>query len=266
MRSPMFDAVRAPLDALSGMRDWPALADLNALVAGLENPRGAPLRFVPAPQGASAMQYEMQIAATGQIPTRERHWHDFFNACAWLSFPTAKGILSERHAALLEARGAAEARARSVERDVLTLFDESGVVIACADPALADAIRGFRWRELFWERRAACIENLRCYLFGHAQLEKALDPHVGMTARAIIVPVGGVFLAASREAQLATLDHQVARWLDDPANLASTRRLHPFPVLGVPGWFDANADEAFYANTAYFRAGRRPQGGAAEPA
>ncbi|MBL8520998.1 MAG: DUF3025 domain-containing protein, partial [Betaproteobacteria bacterium] len=179
-----------------------------------------------------------------------------FNALAWLSFPAAKGAINAQHAALLAERGDVEARARSVERDVLTLFDEGGIAIACADPALAEAIRAFRWRELFWERRADCAAKLRCFLFGHGQLEKALDPYVGVTAHAILVPVGEVFLAASREAQVVTLDHHLARWLGDRRNLSGTHHLHPFPYLGFPGWFAANAEPAFYDNPRYFRAGR----------
>jgi hypothetical protein len=264
--SPLFDSVRGPLDALTSLPDWPGLGDLNRLATGLVNTRGKPLRFVAAPATASAMQYESRIAESGEVATRERNWHDFFNACAWLSFPAAKCAISEAHAALLATRGDAEAQSRSVERDVLTLFDEGGIAIACADPALADCIRGFRWRELFWAQRAECASKLRCFLFGHAQLEKALDPYVGLTARAVIVPVGEVFLSASHEAQMATLDHHIARWLSDSENLTSTRNLHPFPYLGMPGWYTANQDEAFYDNANYFRPGRQIGKGVSGPA
>lgn len=248
------------------MRDWPTRADLNALADGLQNARGVPIRFVDAPESVSAMQYESQIAETGQVATRERNWHDFFNACVWLAFPASKGAISDLHAGLLRKRGDAESRARSVERDVLTLFDEGGIVIACADSTLSDAIREFRWRELFWERRTDCTERLRCFLFGHAQLEKALDPYVGVTARAIIIPVGEVFLAASRAAQIETLDQHVARWLREPANLSSTRNLCPFPHLGLPGWFAPNESAMFYDKTDYFRSGRQFGRGATGPA
>ena len=262
----MFDAIRTPLAALTASQAWPDLPELNALAAAVCNAREVPLRFVHAPASASAMQYESRIAETGEIATREKNWHDLFNALVWLSFPAAKGAISEMHAALLSQRGDTETKSRSVERDVLTLFDESGIVIACADPVLAYCIREFRWRELFWQRREACKMKLRCFMFGHAQLEKVLDPYVGLTARAIIVPVGEVFLAASRDAQISTLDHQLARWLSDPENLGSTRQLHPFPYLGVPGWSAANAVESFYDNTGYFRSGRRLNGGPNEAA
>ncbi|MBL8514578.1 MAG: DUF3025 domain-containing protein [Betaproteobacteria bacterium] len=255
--SPLFDGVRSALEPLSGLPNWPTLDDLNAEAKGLTNARGLPLRFVASPTGASAMQYESRIAETGEIASRECNWHDLFNACAWLSFPAAKGAISDMHAELLAERGEDEARARSVERDVLTLLDEGGIAIACADPELGEAIRGFRWRELFWDRREACLSGLRCFLFGHAQLEKALNPYVGVTARAVIVPVGEVFLGASREAQVAVIDQHLARWLGKRSHLSSTHRLHPFPYLGMPGWFAANGDAAFYDNANYFRSGRR---------
>lgn len=258
--SPLFDAIRSPLSRLIPSAAWPGIAELNHLAAGLCNAREVPLRFIHAPATATAIEYESRIAETGEIATRENNWHDLFNALVWLSFPAAKSAISEMHAALLAERGEAEAKSRSVERDVLTLFDEGGIVIACAEPMLAERIRGFRWRELFWERRAECEAKLRCFLFGHAQFEKALDPYVGLTARAVIVPVGEVFLAASREAKMATLDHQLARWLMQKDNLRSSHHLHPFPILGVPGWFASNEVESFYDNTGYFRPGRRPCG------
>ncbi|MBL8521307.1 MAG: DUF3025 domain-containing protein, partial [Betaproteobacteria bacterium] len=121
--SPLFDGVRSALDALAHCTDWPTAADFNALAAGLVNARGVPLRFVEAGVDTAAVHYETCIAETGEIATRPNQWHDMFNALAWLSFPAAKGAINAQHAALLAERGDVEARARSVERDVLTLFD-----------------------------------------------------------------------------------------------------------------------------------------------
>jgi hypothetical protein len=252
----MFDAVRAPLDALTRSDVWPDIESLNALAEGLVNARGLPLRFVPSDGNHSALTYESQIAERGCIATREHNWHDLFNALTWVCFPTAKGAISEMHASILAERGSREAKNRSVQRDVLTLFDEGGMIIASANSALTELLRAFRWKDLFVANRPALESSMRFYLFGHAMLEKALDPHVGVTARAIIVPVDEVFLAASREAQRGTLDQHLARWLSDPLNLTSTRHLHPVPFLGVPGWCAENASHRFYDNTDYFRPGR----------
>lgn len=254
--SPLFDAVRAPLDVLGARAQWPGLGDLNALAAGLGNARGKPLRFVAAEASRSAREYESRIAWRGEIATRERNWHDFFNALCWLAFPAAKGTISQMHEQLLAERGECEARQRSKERDVLTLFDEGGMVIASADERLSGLLRGFRWRELFVACRAEVIASMRFFLFGHALLEKALAPHLGVTARAVVLPADEAFLRAPGAEQVGALDRHLARWLAERDNLASTRRLHPVPFLGIPGWCAANRDPAFYDNTGYFRSGR----------
>jgi len=48
-------------------------------------------------------------------------------------------------------------------------------------------------------------------------------------------------------------------WLE--AHLApdwlATKPFEPLPVLGVPGWWPANADPAFYANAQVFRPRRQ---------
>jgi hypothetical protein len=43
------------------------------------------------------------------------------------------------------------------------------------------------------------------------------------------------------------------------------RRYSPLPVLGVPGFWPANADPAFYDDEHVFRAGRRARGALATP-
>ena len=43
----------------------------------------------------SSFEYEKTIYQTGQIMTRELHWHDFFNAMVWMSFPQTKASLNK---------------------------------------------------------------------------------------------------------------------------------------------------------------------------
>ena len=58
--------------------------------------------------------------------------------------------------------------------------------------------------------------------------------------------------------QVDTLDKMLAaRLAGDDDFAASPRELLPLPLLGIPGWWDANHDAAFYDNTAYFRPTRR---------
>jgi len=53
----------------------------------------------------------------------------------------------------------------------------------------------------------------------------------------------------------ACLDERAAAHFTAPGALASTRSLHPLPILGIPGWTAENEDEAFYDDAYVFRAG-----------
>ena len=235
--------------------DWPSLDALNAQVVGLANIRKAPLRFVSAEEqlDTSAASYELGIAQRGNIPTRA-NWHDLFNALAWISWPQSKCAISEMHARIIETQGEPEARQRSPARDVLTLFDESGAVILSESPAMLDAVRGFRWKEVFLERRAEWGVTTTALLFGHALMEKMLDPHIGITAKCVLVerPVNRRSMIELRdEADALMSDHFL-----NAANIRTSRQLQPLPVLGIPGWDANNKSSDFYDNTDYFRPGR----------
>ena len=154
--APPFDSLRAPLEQLIVNSSWPGIAGLNACAAGINNFRGRPIRFVANHEAAAAPHYETRIAESGEIATRENR-HDFFNAMSWLSFPEAKSAISEMHAQLLSVRGEPETRARSTPRDVLTLFDEGGIIVVSRDKSLLELVRGFEWKTLFVDRRAEDI-------------------------------------------------------------------------------------------------------------
>ncbi len=259
---PAFDAVRENLTALSSTA-WPTLNELNLLATRrtLTNQGGLPICFVAPPDDESA-HYETRIADTGEIATRE-NWHDFFNAMQWLTFAKSKAMISAKHAALLALRGEAEAKARSIPRDVLTLFDEGGIVVASADESLLDCVRNFQWQTLFVERRADVIRDMRFFLCGHSVLEKMLDPFIGITAKALLLSVEHDFLALPMPAQVAHIDGRAAQWLESVESFTTTRVLHPLPILGIPGWDRRNEMATFYDDTHYFRVGysRDRQGG-----
>ncbi len=250
-----FDSLRDPLARLIGDAEWPGIARLNACAAGIRNYRDQPIRFVANEDAAAAPHYETRIAESGEIATRE-NWHDFFNAMSWLSFPKAKSAISEMHARLLSAHGERELRARSTPRDVLTLFDEGGIIVTSNDETLLDLIRHFEWKTLFVDRRAEVIACMRFYLFGHSMLEKALDPYIGVTAKAILFLVNDDFVAANHAAQMRHIDQRTAAWLMEENNLSSPKNFSPLPWLGVPGWWKENESPAFYNNAQYFRSGR----------
>jgi hypothetical protein len=254
---PSFESICAPLAQLADDESWPDNERLNQLAAGAANFRGKSIRFVcsDARSGTTAPHYETRIAESGEIATRE-NWHDFFNAMSWLAFPKAKSAISEMHARLLSARGEQEMRARSTPRDVLTLFDEGGIIVVSSDASLLDLVRAFEWKALFVDRRAEVEAKMRFYLFGHSMLEKALQPYVGVTAKAISLDVDDSFLQSDHAAQMHHIDHRAAEWLMEESNLSSSRNFSPLPWLGVPGWWQANEAPRFYDDAHYFRRGR----------
>jgi hypothetical protein len=256
LKSHFFDGVRPVLQELPG-DGWPTRVQLNQLATKyrVTNSLGSPIRFVAPPADAvSAMRYETAIAATGEVPTRD-NWHDLFNAVQWVAFPRLKAAINAQHVRLLTAGGTAEATARSGQRDVLTMLDESGVIVASADASLLDLVRRFQWRELFVERRGEVIRNMRFVLAGHGLLEKSLAPFIGITAKAMLLPVDTN--TTTLDADSCALDALAADWLCNESNLCDSRNLAPLPLLGIPSWDVRNESVAFYANTDYFRPGRR---------
>src|SRR4051812_42754626 len=239
--------------ALRDCADWPSRARLGALLrdAGVRNARGMPLHAA-APAGAGGASYEARVHDLGELEVREGEWHDLMNVLAWCLFPQTKAALNAAH---VRASGD-ESRSgnRGRERDALTLFDESGAIVVSSEPELLDDLRSFRWKRLFWSRREHVAAHLRVYAFGHGLLEKALAPYVGMTAHAITLCVERELVDGLPEETLPRIDALAARQLQDAVR--NPHDLAPLPVLGVPGWWPANEDEAFYDDTRYFRAGR----------
>ena len=257
-RSPWFASVRHVLERLPAER-FPGADDLTALARerGVASGGGAPLAFVAPGEGpvAGARHYEERIFRTGEVATRPGSAHDLFNALAWLAFPRTKAALNRLHHDELARRG--DGPVRGTARDVATLFDEGGLVVACAAPELSTLLHGFQWKRLFWERRAEVGRSMRFLVFGHAILEHASAPHKGVTAKALVLETPGELL--DDPALVAWLDVRAAGHFAHAAAVASTQTLQPLPVLGIPGWTPANASAAFYDDAAVFRPGRRQE-------
>ncbi len=255
-RSPLLAPLRAAAAGLCGT-DWPSVAALQDAVdrAGTRTGSGLALRLQPPVHfGPAADAYELRVFERGELEVRERNWHDLFNVLAWLTFPQAKAALNVRHCAVFSND---RAGARGPVRDALTLFDESGVIVASADPALLQMIRDFQWRPLFCTHRAAVVRDARFMLFGHALCEKALAPYKGITGRSLLLEIDRAFLKWPLAEQLAHLDARLAAQIADPQALLRTNQLAPLPVLGVPGWCADNEEATYYDDQNYFRPGRR---------
>lgn len=254
MRHPVFDPIRKPLEQVLRGGDWPGPAALNEAVErlGLElvTAGGRPIRFVPAtPQGGN---YEIRVFETGLVATRRENWHDLFNALAWMAFPRTKSALNALHAEAIPR----EQGQRSRLRDLLTLFDEGGALLAVGEPALEELIRDCRWRELFWTRRESVLANTRILVLGHAVLEMARSPWPGVTCKVLFMPAPQP-VATQVEALVERADAHAAGWLLRQSRNTTPRDLPPLPIFGYPGWLPQTGEASFYEDTRYFRPFRR---------
>ena len=58
------------------------------------------------------------------------------------------------------------------------------------------------------------------------------------------------------EQRLAGIDTRLAAIFNNRDDYVKPRDLHPFPLLGLPGWDKNNERESYYDNSDYFRPGR----------
>lgn len=254
LASPMFAAL-SPLIERLPEDHFPTLAELNRLCEEREvvSGGGEPVEFVPQ-EAKTGEPYEKRVFAYGKVLTRDRNWHDMFNALVWITFPRTKAEINRHHYREMQSREGGEAR--GPVRDALTLFDESGVIVASSDAGLAELLTGFQWKELFWTRREDVAGAMRFHLFGHALYEKALAPYKGITGKSVIVDVSARELERPLPQQLASLDAHLARSFAELRSLAATEDYAPLPILGVPGWTPENESERYYEDTQQFRPGR----------
>jgi hypothetical protein len=233
----------------------PFVADtLNA--CPLVCPVPCPVRFVSQHSLPPGEAYEAFIRRTGQVPTRE-NLHDLFNGLVWLHFPLSKARLNELQSAEIARQGVGAVR--GPVRDAITLFDENGALLLAPEP-LWQALLARDWAALFITHRALWAQA-RLLLFGHALMEQLVSPRKNITAHVLIEkfahpmnsPLGSV-LALDQ-----TLDHVLGQALDQAlayslsAERLATKPFTPLPVLGVPGWWPANAQPGFYADASVFR-------------
>lgn len=203
-------------------------------------------RFVRQAELPEGVAYEQFIFEQGAVPTREG-LHDFFNGLVWARFPATKRLLNQLQAAEIAKAGVGQVR--GPVRDAITLFDENAVLLQAPDE-LWDALLAREWPRLFVELRPLWAQA-RLVLFGHALTEKLVAPYKSITGHVYRAPV-----PLALGADLAAWDGWLAARLT-AAELA-TKPFTPLPVLGVPGWWPANEDPAFYADAGVFRPPRVP--------
>ncbi|WP_370444600.1 DUF3025 domain-containing protein [Limnohabitans sp. Rim8] len=198
------------------------------------------VKFVPQSALPQGQAYEDFIFKTAQVPTRDG-LHDFFNGLCWHRFPLAKRRLNQLQAAEIDNQGIRHTR--GPVRDALTLFDENVVLMHAPDDVWA-ALQARDWLKLFVDLRDQW-QQVHLVLFGHALLEKLVTPYKSITAHVYRVD------SDINPHDEAALDVWLVQDLQ-PAKLA-TKPYEPLPILGVPGWWPANAERAYYEDVNVFR-------------
>lgn len=232
--APWLAALRTSRTLLFGDA-WRSALGEAARERGIVSGYGAPIEFVGA-DAAGPQPYELFIARTGHVPTRD-NLHDRFNALIWLTYPRAKAALNARQATEIERHGIGPAR--GAVRDAATLIDESAVLIQCEDEHVAAALFEHDWQRLLIDWRSRWGRDVVALPFGHALLEKLAGPFKAITA--CVVPLRGE----------ADPDKAAASFIARP-DLAPPLLPH-LPVLGIPGWCAENADPRFYDDPRVFR-------------
>jgi hypothetical protein len=220
--------------------------DAGLACAAVLDAAGGPLRFVPQAALPERQAYEHFIFETRQVPTRDG-LHDFFNGLVWLHFPHSKQRLNQLQAEQIAADGIRAVR--GPVRDAVTLFDEN-VALLQAPEAVWDALQARDWISLFLACRSLWAQ-VRLTLFGHALMEKLVQPRKDITAHVYRVPHG---------LDAGALDTWLAQDLE--AGRLARKPFEPLPVLGVPGWWPANEAADFYDDPQVFRQRRQTQSAA----
>ena len=249
--APWFDTVRPAAQQLIAASDWRLSLNQVAQDMHLQNHQAMPLQFIAQEELPDGVAYEAHISATGKVPTRE-NLHDFFNALVWLSFPLLKRQLNALQAAQISALGIGKSRGSA--RDAATIFDENAALLVVDKSATGDelitALRQHQWESVFLHERASFERCAKVWSFGHALMEKLVSPYKAITAHTWVLRVDAQHLASSREECMRQIDQQVSQQL--MSHTLTTADYTPLPILGVPGWWQAQ-DARFYGDQTVFR-------------
>jgi hypothetical protein len=238
---------------LSRYTDWPnahGLNDLKKIWGNIDIPN-----FVCQSQLIESDNYYEQIIHQQHIiPTRPNSWHDLFNGLIWLQFPQTKRLLNQQHVEDIQKYGLSP---RTLRRNNLTHFDECGVIItyqrADVFSRLMQNLKQHQWQSVFVENRQYWGSEIKCFMFGHANLEMLLHPFIGLTGKCLMIEVDSQFSTLPYPQQVAQIDTLLVNQIRHTNLFAEHKPLSPMPLLGIPDVWDANNDPKFYTNTDYFR-------------
>ncbi|MBM3338215.1 MAG: DUF3025 domain-containing protein, partial [Betaproteobacteria bacterium] len=202
-------------EALIRSGDWLQAVNQIARAHDLKTTSGCSLVFVLQHSLPADLAYEAHIYETGRVPTRD-NLHDFFNALIWLYFPQVKKTLNALHAAnaLIASTSdgvgsAVNSGTRGRARDAATLFDENAAIFVCSDAQLVDALRQHQWSSLLQRSPEEFFSKVSVVLFGHALMEKLVQPYKAITAHVWIMMVEPAWFGLTDKQRAEAMDHSV---------------------------------------------------------
>ena len=90
-------------------------------------------------------------------------------------------------------------------------------------------------------------------VFGHGLAQKLTAPFLGLIGHARVELVESSLLNLAEPAAREAIDERIANGLHRGETLRDMKALHPFPLLGVPGYWHETENAEFYDNIQYFR-------------
>lgn len=251
---PWYASILPAAQKILATQDWRGALNQTAREMSLRNHRDLPLQFIPQEDLPEGIAYECYISSAGKVPTRE-NLHDFFNALVWLSFPKIKRQLNALQAAQIAQLGIGKSRGPA--RDAATIFDENAAILVLEDSDLGRQLlahlKAHEWHEALYEMSVNFGTQAQVWSFGHALMEKLVQPYKAITAHTWVVWAQSEFFTMSHHAQAAWIDEAVSATLH--SHDLSTADYTPLPVAGIPGWSTGQTAE-FYRDATVFRAKR----------
>ena len=207
---PALGSLRRVAEVFAGHADFPSVEAMSVLVAARTSASGAPLRFErqtkKARVRALSASYDGRIFLEGVVPTRERSYHDYFNALVWGAFPRAKAAVNERQYRALEEIFARDGRmpaARTRQQDALAMLDEGGLVLVTIEARWTGLVQALEVGDEGQVHRAVRAGEARVLLFGHALAEHTISSEALVRGLPVCLPLASLDLAPAALGEVA---------------------------------------------------------------
>jgi Protein of unknown function (DUF3025) len=247
-RQGVFQQLSNYANIFSQFKSWPSVMSWNNLIGKCaKSGAGLPIFFKVqknlrhlCPQQLNKIEnnYQLSIFFTGGVSSRERNWHDLFNAISYDQFPLIKESINRRH--FWEHLKQTECNPtkmnqttnnRTAVQDALTLLDEGGAIVVCKSKEMTEVLRVGNWEKILNMNELEMRQSFSIYLFGHAIFEVLLNgvpcPHISCI----------VLTNKSTEQnfpQKHKVDFIASYLLNSSKIISGTENLWPIPLLIFP--------------------------------